>query len=157
MTKNVSCICFEYFPNYFLIHIFCVLDVFSLFQRLIDIIFDNFSFSWFVCIDQFSKWKTKCILSEKQFEEKNVLIATCATWDSNCYLFKYYAITKFWPGKNILCFSLRKSYCAGGCNEKKYLAVIHGRDRYHCIWNMKRFKYTLRQWDPNGEHASVVN
>ena len=90
-------------------------------------------------------------------DSKNVLIATCATWDSNCYLFKYHAIPKLWPGKNILCFSLRKAYCAGGCNEKKYLAVIHGRDRYHYIWNMKRFKYTLRQCDPNGEYQWVIN
>ena len=99
-----------------------------------------------------SKWKTKFILSEKQIESgsKNALPAISAKWDLICYPFKHYAITKPWTGKNILCYSWTKLYCAGeyGGNEKKYLAVIHGRYRYHGIWNMKRLKYTVRQWDP---------
>ena len=120
MTKNVSCICFEYFSNYFLIHIFFISDDVSL--KINWHYFDNFSFSWFVCIDQFSKWKTKFILSEKQLESgsKNVLLAICAKWYLIGYPFKYYVITKLWTGKNILCYSWTKLYCAGehGGNQK---------------------------------------
>ena len=128
-----------------------VSDIFSQFQRLSYIIFENFSFSWFVCIDQFSQWKINCILDEKKVERlKNVVILTCATWDLNCYLWKYHAILKFWPGKNILCFFIKKGIVCRWMQREKNIAVIHGRDRYHYIWQMKRFECIPRQCDSNG-------
>ena len=130
------------------IHRFFVSDVVIILKiNWLILILDNFNCQHW---SDLSKWKTKFILSEKQIESgsKNALPAICAKWDLICYPFKYYAITKPWTGKNILCYLWPKLYCAGGCNEKKYLSVIHGIYRYHGIWNMKRFKYTVRQWDP---------
>ena len=109
--------------KYFFIHGFCFRCFFGISKINWHYIWKLFIFMILLALISLASGKLKCILDEKKLKDwKNVVMATCATWDSNCYLLKYHAIPKFWPGKNIFCFFIKNGIlCRWMQREKNIL------------------------------------